>query len=136
VTCASIFSVTLSAFGYRGYHFDTVSFRLSFPSSRSWSITVVRYGIAIEPIRQCMSRVAGTSVIVCPSAAVTTGRRPRCTRTIAAWRWFSRMTWRVIRMTCSASRSRRWAAAGGASATARRIASAVPTPIRVPVFVI
>jgi hypothetical protein len=28
-------------------------------------------------------------------------------------RWFSRITWRVIRMICSASRLRRWAAAGG-----------------------
>src|SRR3954464_15256385 len=121
-----MFSVTLSAFGYRGYHFDTVSLRLSFPSSRSWSITVVRYGIAIEPIRQLMSGVAGTLVIVLPSAAVTTGRRPRWTRTIAAMRWFSRITWRVILMICSASRLRRWAAAVGASAIAiaRRIASA------------
>jgi hypothetical protein len=84
VTFASIRSVTSFASGKFGRYLASLSSRDSLPSSSSCSSRLIRYGIAIDPIRKYIFGEAGLPFIELPKPAFTSGCSPVSTRMIVA----------------------------------------------------
>ena len=94
--------MTWSECGTSGSHVDSLSSRLTVPSSASRSSSVDTYEMATAPLRKCIAGVAGTPVIDSPTASVTTSLPSTVTRTITAFRCDCVIASRTMRMTASA----------------------------------